>query len=56
MLILMSLSLSKPVKAWLVNWLPWSVFMICGLPNSEDRPPDQRQIRPLKEVPDIRRM
>ena len=23
---------SVPVKAWLVNWLPWSVLKISGLP------------------------
>ena len=32
MLIWMALSASRPVKAALVNWLPWSVLKISGLP------------------------
>ncbi|WP_421931753.1 hypothetical protein [Phenylobacterium sp.] len=32
MLIAMPLSASRPVKAALVNWLPWSVLKISGLP------------------------
>jgi hypothetical protein len=26
---------STPVKAMLVNWLPWSVLKICGLPKRD---------------------
>src|SRR4051795_2425287 len=32
MLIAMALSISWPVNAVLVNWLPWSVLKISGLP------------------------
>ena len=32
MLIAMSFLMSTPVKAALVNWLPWSVLKISGLP------------------------
>src|SRR3954447_22890246 len=33
MLILMLWAFSTPVKSVLVNWLPWSVLKISGLPN-----------------------
>ena len=32
MLIAMALSSSRPVNSVLVNWLPWSVLKISGLP------------------------
>ncbi len=32
MLMRMPSSFSRPVKAWLVNWLPWSVLKISGFP------------------------
>ena len=32
MLMAMALSVSRPVNAVLVNWLPWSVLKISGLP------------------------
>ena len=34
MLILMSLDNSLSVKGWLVNWQPWSLLKIAGLPFS----------------------
>jgi hypothetical protein len=33
MLIAMAFSNSRPLKSALVNWLPWSVLNIVGLPN-----------------------
>jgi hypothetical protein len=32
MLMAMPLSLKRPVNSLLVNWLPWSVLKMCGLP------------------------
>jgi len=32
MLMAMALPVSRPVNAVLVNWLPWSVLKISGLP------------------------
>ena len=37
MLIVMPWAFSTPVKSVLVNWLPWSVLKISGLPNRAQR-------------------